>query len=76
MSFFANLTHMVLIFLYSYSGWGGVPGGDGIRGEQGSDLGPAEAAAAGYGPVEGGAAHLHPGAALLPGQAVRLLLPR
>lgn len=52
------------------SGWRSIPGGDCIRGEQGSDLEPAEAAAAGHGPVQGGAADLHPGAALLPGQAV------
>lgn len=57
-------------------GWGGIPGGDCIWGEQGSNLGPAEAIAARYGPVQSGAAHLHPGATLFPGQAVRLLLSR
>lgn len=56
------------------SGWGGVPGRNRIRGEQGSDLGPAEAAAAGHGPFQSGTAHLHPGATLFPGQAVWLLL--
>lgn len=57
-------------------GWGGIPSGDCIWGEQGSYLGPAEATAARYGPVQSGAAHLHPGATLFPGQAVRLLLSR
>lgn len=52
------------------SGWGGIPGRDCVRGEQRSDLEPAEAAEAGHGPVQGGAAHLHPGATLFPGQAV------
>lgn len=37
-----------------------------LRGEQEPDVDPAEAAAAWHGPVPGGAAHLHPGAALLP----------
>lgn len=32
-------------------GWRGVPGGNRIRGEQGSDLEPAEAAAPRHGPV-------------------------
>lgn len=36
---------------------------------------PAEAAAAWYGSVSGGASHLHPGATLIPEQALRLLLP-
>lgn len=36
---------------------------------------PAEAAAAWHGPVSGGAAHLHPGATLVPQQTLRLLLP-
>lgn len=58
------------MFVCFTSGWGGIPGGDCIRGEQGSDLEPAEAAAARHGPVQGGAAHLHPGATLLPGQTV------
>lgn len=58
------------------SGWGGFSGGDRVRGEQGSDLGPSEAAAAWYGLVQSGAAYLHPGATLFPRQTVRLLLPR
>lgn len=54
----------------------GVPSGDGVRGEQESDVDPAEAVAAGHGPVPCGAAHVRTGATLLPEQALRLLLPR
>lgn len=54
----------------------GVPGGDRVRGEPELDVAAAEAAAAGHGPVARGAAHLRPGAPLLPQPAVRLLLPR
>lgn len=57
-------------------GWRGGPDRDGVGGEQISDLDFAEAGPAGDGPVQGGAAHLHPGAQVLPGQTVRLLLPR
>lgn len=37
-----------------------------LWGEQEPDVDPAEAAAARHGPVPGGAAHLHPGATLVP----------
>lgn len=50
-------------------------GGGTGRGEQEPAVVPHQAGAARHGPIQGGAAHLHPGAALLPRQAVRLFLP-
>lgn len=57
-------------------GWWGCPDRNSIRGEQITDLDSAEAGATWHGSVQGGAAHLHPGAKVLSGQTVWLLLPR
>lgn len=56
------------------SGWRA--GGGARGGEQVPHLVPPETSAAGDGLVEGGAPDLHPGASVLPRQALRLLLPR
>ena len=45
------------------------------RGEQVHRLVPHEAGQARHGPVQGGAANIYPGAEVLPGQDLRLLLP-
>lgn len=66
---------MLMGFMSVSAGGGSCSDRDGIGGEQIPDLDPVEAGPTWHGPVQGGFAHFHPGAEVLPGQAVGLLLP-